>query len=241
MNEKGNVVAKLNVAILLTGEHVLTVTATDPDSDAKLQYSIVEPVRAADRTGVALKSTSPYNYKEALKINSTTGQVSVAKPLDHQAAAVIIITVQAIDLNAAEHVQEQYAEAEVTVYVQAYSSTNPVFLMSTWTPTNPVIKVTVLEEQAVGTTLLTLTAKDPLNGKPVTKFEEVKSARLRDAEDLVRVDQSGIVTLNKRLDYEGLQQKVSFYFNFSELSPDKIYFPLQRWSLPEMLSVKRFF
>lgn len=200
--------------ILHTGEPVLTLTAIDPDSDAKLEYSIVEPIRAADRTGVALKSTTPYNYKETFKINSTTGEVSVAKPLDHQAAAVIIITVQAIDLNAVEHIQEQSAKAEVTVYIQAYSNNNPVFLMSTWTPTNPVIKVVVVEEQPVGATLLTLTAKDPLNGKLITKFEEVKSARLQDAEDFVRVDQSGIVTLTKRLDYENLQQKVSFYFNF---------------------------
>jgi hypothetical protein len=224
INEKGKVVVNLNIAILHTGEHVLTVTATDPDSDAKLEYSIVEPIRAADRTGVALKSTTPYNYKEAFKINSTTGEVSIAKPLDHQAAAVIIITVQAVDLNAAEHIQEQYAKAEVTVYIQAYSSTNPVFLMSTWTATNPVIKIAVAEEQPVGSTLLTLTAKDPLNGKPVTKFEEVKSARLLDAEDFVRVERSGIITLNKRLDYESLQQKVSVYFNCSDLLQDKFIF-----------------
>jgi hypothetical protein len=72
----------------------------------------------------------------------------------------------------------------------------------------------VAEEQPVGAALLTLSAKDPLSGKVITKFEEVKSARLQDAEDFVRVDQSGIITLNKRLDYESLQQKVSFYFNF---------------------------
>jgi hypothetical protein len=217
MNEKWILVAKIehkHLPILHTGEPVLTVTATDPDSDAKLEYSIVEPIRAADRTGVALKSTTPYNYKETFKINSTTGEVSVAKPLDHQAAAVIIITVQATDLNAVEHIEEQSAKAEVTVYIQAYSNNNPVFLMSTWTPTNPVIKVAVVEEQPVGATLLTLTAKDPLNGKLITKFEEVKSAKLQDAEDFVRVDQSGIITLNKRLDYESLQQKVSLYFNF---------------------------
>ncbi|PNF39070.1 hypothetical protein B7P43_G04343 [Cryptotermes secundus] len=202
------------------GEPVLTVTATDPDSDANLEYSIVEPIRAADRTGVALKSTIPYNYKETFKINSTTGEVSVAKPLDHQAAAVIIITVQATDLNAVEHIEEQSAKAEVTVYIQAYSDNNPVFLMSTWTPTNPVIKVAVVEEQPVGTTLLTLTAKDPLKGKLITQFEEVKSARLQDAEDFVRVDQSGIIILNKRLDYESLQQK-SLSFQVRAVSDDK--------------------
>jgi hypothetical protein len=199
-------------AFLLIGESVLTVKALDPDLDAKLEYSIVEPIRAADRTGVALKSTIPYNYKTAFKINSATGEVFVAKPLDHQAAAVIIITVQATDLNAIEHVEDQFAKVEVTIYIQAYSDSNPLFTMSTWTLTNPVIKVAVPEEQPVGTTLLTLSAKDPLNGKFISKFEEVKSAGLQDAEDFVRVDpQSGNITLNKRLDYESLQQKVSYY------------------------------
>jgi hypothetical protein len=200
-----------NFAFLLTGEPVLIVKAVDPDSDAKLQYSIVEPIRAADRTGVALKSTIPYDYKAAFKINSTTGKVSVAKPLDHQAAAVIIFTVQASDLNAVEHVQDQVAKVEVTIYIQAYSDSNPVFTTSAWTPTHPIINVTVPEEQPVGTTLLTLLAKDPLNGKFITKFEEVKSAAFRDAEDYVKLDQSGNVTLNKRLDYESLQQEVSYY------------------------------
>lgn len=196
---------------LLTGEPVLMVKAVDSDSDAKLQYSIVEPIRAADRTGVALKSTISYDYKAAFKINSTTGEVSVAKPLDHQAAAVIIFTVQASDLNAVEHVQDQVAKVEVTIYIQAYSDSNPVFTVSAWTPTNPVMKVTVPEEQPIGTTLLTLSAKDPLNGKFITKFEEVKNAAFQDAEDYVKVGQSGNITLQKRLDYESLQQEVSYY------------------------------
>lgn len=194
---------------MLTGEPVLVVKAMDSDSDAKLQYSIVEPIRAADRTGVALKSTIPYDYKAAFKINSTTGEVFVAKPLDHQAAAVIIFTVQASDLNAVEHFQDQVAKVEVTIYIQAYSDSNPVFTVSGWTPTNPIIKVTVPEEQPVGTTLLTLSAKDPLNGKLITKFKEVKNAALRDSEDYVTLDQSGNITVKKRLDYESLQQEVS--------------------------------
>ena len=195
---------------MLTGEPVLMLKAMDPDSDAKLQYSIVEPIRAADRTGVALKSTIPYDYKTAFKINSTTGEVSVAKPLDHHAAAVIIFTVQASDLNAVEHVQDQVAKVEVTIYIQAYSDSNPVFTVSGWTPTNPVIKVTVPEEQPAGTALLTLSAKDPLNGKFIAKFEEVKNADVRDAGDYVKLDLSGNVTLKKRLDYESLQQEVSY-------------------------------
>lgn len=168
-------------------------------------YSIVEPIKAADRTGVALKSIVPYNYKAAFKINSTTGEVFVAKSLDHQAAAVIIITIQANDVNAVEHVQDQFAKAEVTIYIQAYNNSNPVFTISTWTPTNPVIKVAVREEQRLGATLMTLSAKDPLDGRIISKFEEVKGAQ-----DFVSVDpHSGDIILNKRLDYESLQQKVS--------------------------------
>ena len=189
---------------------MLTVKAVDPDSDAKLEYSIVEPIRAADRTGVALKSNVVYNYKTAFKINSTTGEVTVAQPLDHQAAAVIIFTVRVDDLNAFEHKEDQFAKAEVTIYIQAYSDSNPLFTMSTWTPTNPIINISIPEEQAVGSTLVTLMAKDPLNGRAITQFEEVRSAGLKDADDYVRVDSySGNITLNKRLDYESLQHKVS--------------------------------
>ncbi|KDR10809.1 Cadherin-23 [Zootermopsis nevadensis] len=197
------------------GEHVLTVKAVDPDSDAKVVYSIVEPIKAADRTGVALKSIVPYNYKAAFKINSTTGEVFVAKSLDHQAAAVIIITIQANDVNAVEHVQDQFAKAEVTIYIQAYNNSNPVFTISTWTPTNPVIKVAVREEQRLGATLMTLSAKDPLDGRIISKFEEVKGAQ-----DFVSVDpHSGDIILNKRLDYESLQQK-SFSLQVHAISDD---------------------
>ncbi|KAJ9576330.1 hypothetical protein L9F63_006830, partial [Diploptera punctata] len=191
------------------GEPVLTVKAMDPDSDARLEYSIVEPIRAADRTGVALKSNSVYNYKSAFKINVTTGEVTVAQPLDHQATAVIIFTVRVDDLNAFENKEDQYAKAEVTIYIQAYSDSNPLFTMSTWTPTNPIIKFAIPEEQAIGTTIVTLTAKDPLNEKPITQFEEVKGAGLKDSDDYVRVESySGNIILNKRLDYESLQKKL---------------------------------
>ncbi|PSN50227.1 hypothetical protein C0J52_07794 [Blattella germanica] len=201
-------------------ETVLTVKAVDPDSNAQLNYTIVEPIRAGDRTGVALKSTSSYNYKTAFKINSTTGELTVAQPLDHQAAAVIIFNVRVDDMKAFENKDKQFAKTEVTIYIQAYSDKNPQFSMSTWTPTNPIITVSVPEEQAIGSTIVTLVAMDPLNKKPITKFEEVKSAGLQDADDYVRVDShSGNITLNKRLDYENMQQK-SLSFQVRAIADD---------------------
>lgn len=188
------------------GESVLKVSAIDPDTDAYLEYSLVEPIRAVDKTGVALKSTTPYDYKSAFRINSATGLITVNQGLDYQVAAVIILTVQAVDLNAVVDKDRQIAKVEVTIYIQAYSDDNPTFTNPGWSANNPTIKITVPEEQPLGTTLLMLSAKDPTTGQSVQRFELVRED---DDEGYVNVGvQSGNVVLSKRLDYEELNQKV---------------------------------
>ena len=97
----------------------------------------------------------------SLRINPSTGEISVNGPLDHQSAAVISLTVQARDLNAKERVEEQVARTEVTVYVQEFSDGNPLFTVGGWTPGSPVLKVAVPEEQPRGTVLYMLAAQDP--------------------------------------------------------------------------------
>lgn len=189
----------------IIGEFVLKVTATDPDSDANLEFSLVEPIKAVDKTGVTLKSTTPYDYKTAFRINSTTGLISVNRVLDYQVAAVIMLTVQVRDLNAVVDREKQVARVEVTVYIQAYSDDNPVFTNSGWSPNNPTIRVTVPEEQPLGTTLLMLSAKEPSTGYSIQRFELIRE---ENDEGYVNVGvQSGNVVLNKRLDYEALNQK----------------------------------
>ncbi|KAG7208603.1 hypothetical protein KM043_014812 [Ampulex compressa] len=187
------------------GESVLKVVATDPDSDAYLEYSIIEPIRAVDKTGVALKSTTPYDYKTAFRMNSTSGLITVGRVLDYQVAAVIILTVQVQDINAVVDKERQLAKVEVTIYIQAYSDDNPSFTNPGWSPNNPTIRVSVPEEQPLGTTLLMLSAKEPMTGYPVQRFELVRE---EDDEGYVNVGvQSGNVVLSKRLDYEALNQK----------------------------------
>ena len=198
---------------LSTGETVLKVAATDPDTNSEIEYSIIEPIKAVDKTGVALKSTTPYDYKTAFRINSTTGSIVVNRVLDYQVAAVVILTVQAKDLNAVVDKEKQVADVEVTIYIQAYSDDNPSFTNPGWSPNNPTIRVTVPEEQPLGTTLLMLSAKEPMTGWPVQRFELVRED---DDEGYVNVGvQSGNVVLSKRLDYEALNQKViiSYYNN----------------------------
>lgn len=196
---------------MFTGEPVLKVAATDPDSDAYLEYSIVEPIRAVDKTGVALKNTAPYDYKTAFRINSTTGLITVNRVLDYQVAAVVILTVQVQDLNAVVDKDRQITRVEVTIYIQAYSDDNPTFTNPGWSPNNPTIRISVPEEQPLGTTLLMLSAREPTTGYPVQRFELVRED---DDEGYVNVGvQSGNVVLSKRLDYEALNQKVNLYIN----------------------------
>ncbi|KYQ51361.1 Cadherin-23 [Trachymyrmex zeteki] len=187
------------------GELVLKTVANDPDADTYLEYSLVEPIKAVDKTGVALKNTASYDYKTAFRINSTTGAITVNRVLDYQVAAVVILTVQAKDLNAVVDRDGQIAKVEVIIYIQAYSDDNPTFTNSGWSPNNPTIKITIPEEQPLGTTLLMLSAKEPTTGYPVQRFELVRED---DDEGYVNVGvQSGNVVLSKRLDYEVLNQK----------------------------------
>lgn len=46
---------------------MVVIKAKDPDQDAKLEYSITEPIRAMDRTGVPLSPSATQNYKQAFR------------------------------------------------------------------------------------------------------------------------------------------------------------------------------
>nr|CAD7446778.1 unnamed protein product [Timema bartmani] len=202
------------------GTFVFFATADDPDTDAILEYSIIEPIRAVDRSGIFLKSTIPYNYKEIFKINSTSGEITVAQPLDHQSAAVIILTIQAKDLNAKENIKEQIAKVEISIYIQAYNDSNPIFTLPGWSISNTIVKIKIPEEQPVGTVLMTLTAKDPITSKFIKKFEQIESNTSVDEEKFVIIEvNSGNVILNKRLDFESLHQK-SLRFQVLAISED---------------------
>ncbi|CAG2053736.1 unnamed protein product [Timema podura] len=202
------------------GTFVFFATADDPDTDAILEYSIIEPIRAVDRSGIFLKSTIPYNYKEIFKINSTSGEITVAQPLDHQSAAVIILTIQAKDLNAKENIKEQIAKVEISIYIQAYNDSNPIFTLPGWSISNTIVRIKIPEEQPVGTVLMTLTAKDPITSKFIKKFEQIESNTSVDEEKFVIIEvNSGNVILNKRLDFESLHQK-SLRFQVLAISED---------------------
>ncbi|XP_077533203.1 cadherin 74A [Haemaphysalis longicornis] len=188
---------------LPVGREVLNVTAVDPDVGAKVRYDIEEPITARDKTGSLVTSTITYNYKNAFRINGVTGQITVNSPLDYNAASVITFNVAAVDQNGALHPQK--TTVEVTVYIQAHSESNPIFAPP-WTPANPKIEITVPEESTVGSTIFTVTARDPLTHAAVTNFAKIFES---DQGSFFSVSPiSGAVTLNQRLDYEELPEKV---------------------------------
>lgn len=180
---------------------MLKATATDTDLDAKLVYSIVEPIRAASKTGIQLTSTVPYDYRTAFRINNETGELSVNSTLNHDQAAVIILTVKAVDVNAAFNKDTQFATADVSIYVQSFVDTNPVFKNEGWTSLRPVVNVRVKEELPIDSVLFTLKAFDPVLKETINKFEIVQP----DTFGLFQLKgDSGDVVLIKRLDYEAL-------------------------------------
>lgn len=180
---------------------VITVHATDTDLDARLQYSIIEPIKAASKTGTQLSGTSPYKFQDAFKINPGTGEITVQNALSHDSAAVLILTVKAVDLQAMYNKEAQFSLAEVTVYVQSFKDTNPIFKNKGWTSSKPVLNFSIKEEMPIGSTVFTLDAEDPVTQHPIQSFQLVQP----DAAGFFGLhDRTGEIMLNKRLDYEKL-------------------------------------
>lgn len=94
---------------------------------------------------------------------------------------------------------------EVSVYIQPHNEENPVFLVGGWTSSDPIIKVTTPEEQAVGTTILQIIATDPLTDEPIRSFRALTALPRQ-----LALDQAGNLLLTERLDYEVIGNTVSF-------------------------------
>lgn len=180
---------------------MITVHATDTDLDAHLQYAIIEPIKAASKTGTQIGVASMHKYRDAFKINPATGEITVQTTLNHDAVAVIMLTVRAADLAAVYNKDAQYDLAEVTIYVQSFKDTNPIFKNKGWTSLKPVLHFNIKEEMPIGSTVFTLEADDPVTQLPIQSYQFVQP----DASGFFGLnDRTGEIVLLKRLDYERL-------------------------------------
>lgn len=192
--------------------------AIDTDVDAKLVYSITEPIKAASKTGIQLTSIASYDYRTAFRIDRTTGIIYVNNTLNHDLAAEIMLTVTVTDENAVLNKERQFANAEVTIFVQSFVDTNPIFRNKGWISSDPIVKAMIKEEMPIGSTLFKLHADDPVTEQIIDHFEIVQS----DAFEFFGVDQqSGAVVLQKRLDYEALND-TDIEFIVKAISDDEL-------------------
>ena len=76
------------------GEVVVQLTANDDDINADLEFDIVEPIRARDKTGNILTNRAAYNFGKAFRIDPESGEIRINEPLSYNSAAVIVITVK---------------------------------------------------------------------------------------------------------------------------------------------------
>lgn len=182
---------------------VLKIRATDTDIDANLSYSIIDPIKAASKTGIQLISINPYDYQSAFRINNVTGQIYVNSTLNHDLAAVIILTVKVVDNNAAYNKEKQFATTEATIYVQSFIDTNPIFKNDGWTSLRPMVNVRVKEELQIDSSLFTVEAFDPIMEQKINKFEVVRPDPFG---FFALKENTGDIVLLKRLDYETLNE-----------------------------------
>lgn len=154
---------------------MLQTVAIDTDIDAKLFYSIIEPIEAASKTGIQLTSIASYDYRSAFRIDSTSGKIFVNNTLNHDLAAEISLTVKVIDENAVYNKDKQLAKTEVNIFVQSFIDTNPIFKNKGWVSSNPIIKVNVKEEMPIGSTVFKLIAEDPVMEQKINRFEIIEA------------------------------------------------------------------
>jgi hypothetical protein len=76
------------------GEIVVQLSAHDDDINADLEFDIVEPIRARDKTGNILTNRAAYDFGKAFRIDPESGEIRVNEPLSYNSAAVIVITVK---------------------------------------------------------------------------------------------------------------------------------------------------
>lgn len=182
------------------GDLVTQMIAYDTDVNSKLRFSLIEPIKAFSKAGVQLKPNANYDYKRKFRIDEDSGEIFVNGSLDYSQASIVILTIKVEDENAELNKDKQFSIIEHTIYIQPYADKNPQFTNTGWTSSSPIIYHKIKEGQPIGSTVLVLTAEDPISGHLVSSFKVISTEY-----SMLEVDPaSGQVVLTSNLDYEML-------------------------------------
>ncbi|KAL5273464.1 hypothetical protein ACFFRR_000290 [Megaselia abdita] len=173
----------------LVGTVVHTLVAIDPDVAAfdALEFAATEPISAVDKDGNEIQDVE--SLKGYFSVNRG-GKVTINRKLDRNLFAVIRITVLVTDVTA-PNVQQGRGRLDITII--DINEIPPKFYPP-WTPENPTIKVQFVEEQPIGTTLITLQASD--------EDSTIGEYRISDNEFFNINQTTGVIKTKTRLDYE---------------------------------------
>lgn len=158
------------------GQLLTTVTATDPDQggNAVIRYQFQPPV------------------DNHYSLNSTTGQVTLARQLDHTQNNLTVLLIQAIDSGNLKSIQS----ANVSISIVGQNLQPPVF-------DDPIYNFTILENQPSGIVIGNVHAKTTEQGATGQLRYSISRG---DPNNLFAINQTGYIITQKSLDRETTPQ-----------------------------------
>ncbi|CAD5124351.1 DgyrCDS12640 [Dimorphilus gyrociliatus] len=183
------------------GTLVATVSATDSDLNADVQYTIIpSQFRAKNLNGQEFEL--PFNY-DSFELR-TNGQVFVKEDLNNPTLSEISFLIEARDLNGIEP-EKQIATSKVVVSLERPKDKRVIF--------DSPLTYTIKEEEPLKTEIFTIAARiigDPMGG---LLYEILPDT---DPHSYFKIDQyTGRVEIRKRIDYEEIKGRKRITFQVS--------------------------
>ncbi|XP_046569688.1 cadherin-87A-like isoform X3 [Haliotis rubra] len=174
------------------GEYVTTILAKDPDKDAKLNFSLVEEIKAISPDGLNV-DPNVYYFKDLFQLDSTSGVVRVnATRLDRDLTSVITYTMTVTDVSQTGRPQTG-TPGILIIRIREYNDQSPAFLQSRY-------DLVVEEEQSIGTFITALVAQDADDA--IARYDIVE----REQNLFSIISETGVLTVRNRIDYERIEQ-----------------------------------
>ncbi|KAI8797563.1 cadherin-23 isoform X2 [Biomphalaria glabrata] len=165
---------------------ILSVTATDQDSNNSLTYNVeANTIIAYDSNGNLLTTTSQYNYKNAFDVKAN-GDIYVKSTLNKNLAQNIQFTLNCRDLYTQKGIGTGNTQIALSITGRAE---NGIFC-------DPVNQIFINEDANINNSPITVTVRDP-NNIPVNNYTKLSGSDYFFVEKL-----TGRIVLQKKLDYE---------------------------------------
>lgn len=187
------------------GYSLVKLNGVDVDTNSNLQYAFVDPSSAINPNGVPVDKNF-VDYRSWFSLNSGTGEIRVAKPMDRDKASLITQTINVIDLNG---VTPQTGTGTLIISIQDVNQIPPKFAPP-WTTTNPFYSVTLNEEQSIGSFVTILNAID--------EDGSIEGYKLLDMDGYFNI-KNGVVTVRKRIDYEQIESLKFVAYAWDNVEP----------------------